>query len=378
MLELTGGVHMGYLMIKTLAFLLLFTIAYPNCAHAEIPIVDGFSASIHAWNLTHAQREYERYAPHQYKEIADNLIAYQNEDGGWPKNIDWLAQLQPAEVLSGLKRWERDSTVDNWNTYSQIRYLAHVYTLTGEEQYKDSALRGLLYLLNTQDANGAWWGSDVKSPTLNDNVTTGVLSLFLDILYGDEHFSWLSDEYMQDIQTAFNHGLDFILRAQVVQSGVKTAWAQQYTNEALVPTGARAYELPAIASQESCYILNLLMDIRNPNDDVKESINSAVKWLRQVGINQFRLEKTYKEIPMREYPYDLIGVRDEKAPPIWSRYYDVLDNTPFMCTRKGEKVYDISELSYERRVGYSWYGYWPEEVFEKYAIWSKKHMTTGN
>ena len=372
-----GGVHMDCLMIKSLAFLLLFTVAHPNCAHANFPRIDEFSASIHAWNLTHSQRKYERYAPHRYKEIADNLIAYQNEDGGWPKNIDWLAQLQPAEVLSELKRWRRNSTVDNWNTYSQIKYQAHVYTLTGEERYKDSALRGLLYLLNTQDANGAWWGSDVQSPTLNDNVTTGVLKLFLDILGGDERFQWLPEDSRTNIKYAFDNGINFILRAQIIQSGTKTGWAQQYTTDGdgnLYPTYARAYEQIAIASKESCNVLNLLMDIKNPNDEIKDSINSAVKWLKQVAINEFRLEKVYKEIPIPEYPYDLVGVKDKDARPIWARFYEISDNSPFLCTESGTKVYDISELGYDKRVGYSWYGYWPEEVFEKYTIWSKQYM----
>ena len=53
-----------------------------------IPSIDKLSDGIHHWNLGHPERTYARYTPEQYKEIADNFIAYQNKDGGWPKNID--------------------------------------------------------------------------------------------------------------------------------------------------------------------------------------------------------------------------------------------------------------------------------------------------
>lgn len=366
----------GFLMRKNFfCSLLLCLVGHLGYAHTIMPSVDEFSQSVHSYNLEHPKvSDYERYTPDQYEQIADNLIKYQNNDGGWPKNIDWLAKTSPEGVLSSLILKKRKSTVDNWNVYPQIRYLAHVYTLTDKDEYKDSVLRGLAYLFNTQDEDGAWWGSDVQVPTLNDNVTTGVLKLFLDILDGDERFLWLPMEYRSNIKYAFDNGINFILRAQIIQSGVKTGWAQQYTIGDLQPTRARAYELPAIACWESCNVLNLLMDIKNPNDEIKQAVNSAVKWLNQVTINEFRLEKVYQETSIPEYPYDLIGVKDKDARPIWARFYEISDNTPFMCTRKGNKVYDISELSFERRVGYFWYGYWPDEVFEKYTIWSKQYM----
>lgn len=354
-------------------------VEHSGYAYTAIPSIDEFSTSVHAWNLRPPlEQDYERYTPDQYEQIANNLILYQNDDGGWPKNIDWLAKIPPEKVLSSIHIKRRNSTIDNWNVYTQIRYLAHVYTLTGKDEFKDSVLRGLSYLLNTQDADGAWWGSDVQSPTLNDNVTTGVLELFQDILGDDERFLWLPADWRSNVKNAFDNGINFILRAQIIQSGTKTGWAQQYTNGDLWPTYARAYELPAIACQESCNVLNLLMDVKNPNDEIKEAVNSAVKYLKQVAINEFRLEKVYKETPIPEYPYDLVGIKDKDAKPIWARFYEISDNTPFLCTESGDKVYDISELNYGRRVGYSWYGYWPEEVFEKYAIWSKKYMTAEN
>ena len=112
-------------------------------AHAQdIPSLKSMDDGIHHWNLGHPVRNYARYAPEQYKEIANNFIAYQNQDGGWPKNIDWLAILPPDSVYSTLSDRYKRSTLDNRNTYSQIDYLAHVYTLTRQARYKDAALKG--------------------------------------------------------------------------------------------------------------------------------------------------------------------------------------------------------------------------------------------
>ncbi|MBQ8294383.1 MAG: pectate lyase [Alphaproteobacteria bacterium] len=323
-------------------------------------------------------REYERFAPGQYVQIADNLIAYQNDDGGWPKNIDWLANVQPGDVVKSIYFKKLRSTVDNWNTYTQIEYLAQVYVLTARSCYKDAALRGLQYLLNTQDSHGAWWGSDFQGPTLNDNATTGVLRLFLKIVQGDENFNWLSQEWQEKIALSLTRGIDFLLKSQIVQSGVKTAWAQQYTMDDLQPAKGRKYELPAISVWESCNVLELLMEIHEPSPQVINAVGSAILWLKSVQINGLRLEQVkLKEKVGTEYPYDLVIINDDSARPIWARYYELVDNTPFMCTKQGKKVYSLSELDYDRRVGYTWYGYWPEKIFEKYDGWSMQYMTTN-
>ena len=53
-----------------------------------VPSMSALHDGIHHWNLEHKERNYKRYSPEQYTKIADNFVAYQNEDGGWPKNID--------------------------------------------------------------------------------------------------------------------------------------------------------------------------------------------------------------------------------------------------------------------------------------------------
>ena len=93
--------------------------------------ISGFDDDIRHWkNGPGKDLEYERYEVKQITEIADNLLKFQNPDGGWPKNIDWLGKLDYTEVWKRLSDFERKSTCDNRNTYTQIEYLSKVYTET--------------------------------------------------------------------------------------------------------------------------------------------------------------------------------------------------------------------------------------------------------
>ena len=71
-----------------------------------------------------------------------------------------MAELPADSVLNTLSDYHRRSTLDNRNTYSQIEYLAQVYTLTKATKYKNAVLDGLEYLLKTQKKNRrlAWMG----------------------------------------------------------------------------------------------------------------------------------------------------------------------------------------------------------------------------
>ena len=340
-----------------------------------IPSLTGFNDGIHHWNLEHKERNYQRYTPEQYREIADNFIAYQNEDGGWPKNIDWLAQLPTDSVKAALKENYKRSTLDNRNTFPQIEYLGDVYVLTREDKYQQAALKGLNYLLDMQKKNGGWRGWDVDAITFNDEVTTGALELFLKINEGDPSFKWLDNSMKKQIYEAFNKGLDLILKCQYIQNGVKTAWGQQHDNETFLPVKARSYELPSLTANESCSILELLMSIPHPSEEVIESVKAAVAWLQKVQIKGLRVEQVAlpaDRIINHEYPYDKVVVKDRKAKPIWARFYELADNTPFMCTRAGQKVWKLADVDAERRTGYEWYGYWPEKIFKKYDKWLEK------
>ena len=195
------------------------------------------------------------------------------------------------------------------------------------------------------------------------------------LVLGDKSFSWLDASTLAKIKEGYEKGIAMILRCQVVQNGAKTAWAQQHDNETLFPVKARTYELPAITANESCEVLKLLMNIPNPSKEVVESVKAGMAWLDKVKIQGLRIAKVplpEEKIINHEYPYDQIEVRDEKAEPIWARFYEVADNTPFLCTRAGQKVWKLADVNAERRTGYAWYGYWPKEIFGLYNEWLKR------
>lgn len=339
------------------------------------PSIDQFADGIHHWNLEHPTRNYKRYAENNYEKIADNLLAYQNSDGGWPKNMDWLAILDIDSIKSTLDKRHQSSTVDNRNTYSQCKYLAEVYCLTQKEQYKKGCIKALQYLLSTQKKNGGWRGWDVDAITFNDDVTTGILELFRDIIQGDTSFLWLDNKLRQSINQAFNKGVEVILKTQYIQNGVKTAWGQQHDNTTLLPTKARSYELPSLTAQESVGIVIFLMGIKKPSKEIIQAVDAAMAWFNKVKIEGIRIERiplSQKDIINHEYPFDIIVVKDNTAQPIWSRFYELSDNRPFMCTRSGKKVWKLSDVDPERRTGYAWYGYWPMDILDKYQEWKKQ------
>ena len=68
-------------------------------------------------------------------------------------------------------------------------------------------------------------------------------------------------------------------------------------------------------------------------------------------------------------------VKDETAPAIWSRFYELSDNRPFMAKRSGEKVWKLSDVNAERRTGYDWYGYWPVEALKNVQRSGKNNLS---
>ena len=208
-------------------------------AAAQQPVsADRFADAVNHWNKEHGAQTYERYKPDRFREIADNIVAYQNADGGWPKNLDMLARLDPDSVKAALKPRHRLSTLDNANVYTQVEYLSNVYLLTGDTLYRNSARRGMEYMLSAQYPNGGWRGWDADAVTFNDGIIYGVLSTWNEVLSGKPHYAWVGDDLKARIRASWDRGIDLILKTQWVQDGVKTVWAQQYDHETLQPVKA--------------------------------------------------------------------------------------------------------------------------------------------
>src|SRR5690606_20558384 len=98
-----------------------------------------------------------------YVAIAENMLRFQNSDGGWPKDLDYRVTLD-KETVRALRGGAIDtSTLDNHTTFTQVEYLAQAYGLSGDARFRDAAARGIQYILNVQNKSGGWRGSDVDA-----------------------------------------------------------------------------------------------------------------------------------------------------------------------------------------------------------------------
>jgi PelA/Pel-15E family pectate lyase len=337
------------------------------------PLMDSMSH----WRKRYGRDRNDRqYAPTQIVLIAENLVGLQNEDGGWPKDVDWQIDIHPDTVraIKGVRSLR--STLDNRSTYTHVAYLAKVYVVTGLDRYRKSAERGLDFIFDAQNASGGWRGWDVDAITYNDDVMLGTMRTMRGIVNGESHFAWVDDVYRQKAKAALGRAIDVTLKCQIVVKGKKTAWCQQHDHETLLPTKARSYELPSICPGESTGIVQFLMEIEKPSAEVIDAIDHAMVWFEASKIEGIRVE-TVKVDATRFKNHtattDRVVVEDPNAPLLWARFHEVDTFRPFMCNRDGIVVYSLAEVALERRTGYGWYGGWPRQLIEKgYPEWKKR------
>ena len=311
--------------------------------------------------------------------IADNVLLYQQSTGGWPKNIYMPAELNEQERKAALtaRNDVNESTIDNGATTTEIRYLARTYLATGTEKYREGAERGIRYILKSQYPNGGFPQFYPRPKgyythiTYNDNAMVNVLQLLREVYERRAPYTFASDELCQQARSAFDKGIDCILKTQVRQNGKPTVWCAQHDEHTLQPAKARAYELPSLSGAESDNIVLLLMSLPSPSPEIIAAIEGAVMWFKEhqiIGLTrqEFTNDKGKRDYRMVPCPQD-----DFDCPPLWARFYTLEENRPFFCDRDGVKRYDISEIGYERRNGYSWYNSDGLKVLKRYEKWKK-------
>ena len=226
------------------------------------PLRDGMSH----WRKRYGRdRNDPMYDPSQIVHIAENMLTYQNADGGWPNNVDWQAQIDPDTVRAIKGERRMVSTFDNHNTFAQIDYLAKVYVATDLERYRNAVEKGLGYILREQHPTGGWRGWDVDAITYNDGVMIGVMALLRDVVDRKPQFAWVSDDLHAKAKAALDRAIDVTLKCQIVVEGKKTGWCQQHDHITYEPVKARTYELPSITAGQTAHIVRFLMAIEDPS-----------------------------------------------------------------------------------------------------------------
>jgi len=310
--------------------------------------------------------------------IARTVLLFQRSSGGWPKNRDMIRPLtdQAAAALRNRKN-RTDTTFDNGATHTQARFLARVYNATKDRRCRDAVLRAVDFMLKAQYANGGWpqffplRGGYSDHITFNDNAMIGVMTALREVAEDPKTYAFVDEDRREKAVAALRKGIDCILRCQIVVNGRRTAWCAQHDQRTLAPRKARSYELPSISGSESVGIVRFLMSIEEPSSEIVKAVQGAVAWFDRAKLTGIR--QVTEPDKSRPRGFDKIVVKDPTAPPMWARFYRIGTNKPIFCGRDGVPKDTLAEISYERRTGYSWLGYYPTNLLAKdYPAWQKK------
>ena len=353
------------------------------------------------------ERDLSFYGTKPARAVARNMILLQMPTGGWRKNIapnctllteedrQYLIDSSSDNEYPSSQRYRHNgSTLDNNATHTQIRFLMRVALVTEDSESAAAAIKGLEYILKAQYDFGGWpqnypnLASYGKNVTFNDNAFAGAMVALKEATSG--RFSFISKSLQKRSQQAFDKGLDYILKSQLVVHGRKAGWAQQYLpDESFQPAQGRIYELPSIATEETLFLVKLLLSLEKPSQEVKLAVNSAIAWLAFAKLENTKVSKVYDtkwnqifklvytEDPAgiaREHKFDgsrfgfdKIVTHEPGATPIWAQFYDLRTFKPIFAGWDGTPKPTLAEIDYSRRVDYNWYipQYRVDDVLDK-------------
>jgi PelA/Pel-15E family pectate lyase len=198
------------------------------------------------------------FAGSEGRQVIDNIVTWQNPNGGWWKAYDASRPKPAGARASQDSRFPAAdqnttgdiSTFDNQATYTELRLLARAFRVTQAPRYRDAFERGLKFVFDSQYGNGDWpqrfplqnnYGRHI---TFNDNAMVGVMSLLKDASDGKGEFVWLNNDLRRRARESFDRGVECTLVCQIKVGGALTRWCQQHDAESLAPAGAPTYDRP--------------------------------------------------------------------------------------------------------------------------------------
>jgi PelA/Pel-15E family pectate lyase len=312
------------------------------------------------------------FATDEAKRIAENILSYQADAGGWPKNIDTTAEPLRSD------RTQLKPTFDNGATTDELRFLARAYKATQDQRCRIAVEKGIDYILKAQYPNGGWPQyyppprSYNRYITFNDDAMVRLLE-FLRGTYTSDLYGFTGAERRAAARRAFERGIDCILKCQIKVDGKLTAWCAQHDEKNYQPRPGRTFELVSLSGAESVGVVRLLMSLEKPSPEVVKAVEGAVTWFESAKLTGIRvaLEKDTKA----PKGTNKVVVKETSAPPMWARFYAIGTNKPIFADRDGVVKHSLADIGYERRNGYAWLGYWPKKLLEQeYPAWKKKHI----
>lgn len=323
------------------------------------------------WATDVSRRPDDWYRSDEGRRTAENILSWQASSGGWP------LMNTTREPYAG-----DPSTAGPWGlngalikaTVNEMRFMARAWRATGDERYRGAVERGLRFILHNQYPSGGWPHS-VPPPatgyeryaTYNDDMMADLMALLREAATADD-FALLAAPDRAAAQAAFDRGLDFILKSQIVVDGQLTAWGQQHDPASYEPRAARRFEPAAISAGESAGVLELLMSLDDPSPAVVRAIEGGARWYERS-----RLEG----VEVVTIDGDRIVRANPDAPPVWARFYEIGTNRPIFAGRDGIIRYSLAEVEQERRTGYGWYTTAGTDVLSAYDAWRRRVSADG-
>ncbi|MCL2841685.1 MAG: stalk domain-containing protein [Defluviitaleaceae bacterium] len=298
--------------------------------------------------------------------IATNFVYMQRANGGWPRGNGQINALPFQPDVGGMSPdivqtiatnfTAEDSYFGRGITTNETRFLLRMYEATGIERFRVSGLRGLDTIYNVQDGGGGWpyqisGGSYHRGVSISDNAIENIMTLLMDIDNG-MFVDTIGATRVTRNTVAFEAGMAWILGSQVRSAafadGIErlTGWpfhTYQYNIASLSlfdgaipgvpgePAWAREFEPPSISGNESIDIIEFLMSIPNPSQEIQDAIHGAVFFFDYVQIRGYRL---YHNPAGHMHP--LLGrhlVPDPNAPALWARFIDIDTFQPLFSDR---------------------------------------------
>lgn len=288
--------------------------------------------------------------------VADLIVALQNEDGGFQVLPD---NYEMSQKETGLGSMKDVSSVYNGATTSELKYLAKYITANKPEdsKYQDAFVKGIKYLLTTQHDNGGWSMNPGSGSGFNANIEVGnkamteVLTLLSDIaiLNNQDYVFARKAMNVDEIKSAVEKGNDFIVKSQISNNNKKSGWATQYDKFGNVTMG-HTYERESVSSYTTKDVIDYLMTIHNPSQDIKDAVESAYSWLKDVKIAD-KEQKVVKDTSMNNgfdvYLVDGSGTWAsnyvyDKATDSYRPLYSDVD--PTRADQKYVNVYELYNL----------------------------------
>ncbi len=242
------------------------------------------------------------------RRAGDLLVALQMRSGGWSSEMPARGRFPVGWFQWTVLR----TAIDDDVTPGATRALLALWQDTRQDAYRVAAERGIAFLVERQLPGGAWplvarprWKQMIyrdfeDRPTLNDGATTQSM---LTLLMAARVLG------RPELVKAARRAGDWIVHAQ--HAAPQAGWAQQY-DDANQPAPARRYERIALASWETRYAIDALLELATATGDMSycAPVAAAARWL----------------------------VASQVAPGCWARFYELGSNQPLYFNERREIV----------------------------------------